>query len=218
MLRPACRAILLSPTPDMVLGDLRAAGCEVSVATNEEQAADLKATARPEVIFFHGVPPTTSGRLRRFPPHLQAVHCLLISKASVANTDFPGLCDDFVTLPLDRDELTARITLWRWHREQLGTDGVLRAGALTVELANLRVTVDGVPQTLTYKEYELLCLLLRRRGLVLTRQYILDVIWGPEYYGGPRTVDVHIRRLRTKLPEVADRIVTVHGVGYRMEG
>lgn len=217
MLRPTCRAILWSPAPAEVLPGLRAAGCEVFVAKDEERAVELKAEARPEVIFLHKCPPETSGRLRRIPPHLQAVHCLLIARAELAAAHLPGMCDDFLTLPLDPEELAGRVTLWRWRREQIDSEGVLRAGPIVVDLANLRVTVDGVPTTLTYKEYELLCLLLKRSGQVLTRQYILDAIWGPDYYGGARTVDVHIRRLRTKLPEVAEMIVTVHGVGYRLE-
>lgn len=217
MLRPPCRAILVTSDPEPILATLEEAGCKVDVAVDAVEAADLKAEARPEVIFMHNPPPGLSGKLRRLPPQLQAVHCLLADVSSLAQADVAAGFDDFMRLPLDANEVIARVHLWRWRREQIGIDGAIQAGPLVVEMANMRVSVDGVAVTLTFKEYELLCLLLRRRGQVLTREHILDSIWGPDYYGGERTVDVHIRRLRTKLPEIAEMISTVHGVGYRFE-
>ena len=216
MLRPPCRAILLSSEPDSVLPALDQAGCEVAVAPDEREAGDLKSEVRAEVIFLHGSERGVSGRLRRLPPQLQAVHCLLIEAERLERADLGGY-DDFLAIPLAPAEVAARVRLWRWRREQISTDGTMRAGPLVVDMVNLRVSVDGAAVTLTLKEYELLCLLLRRRGQTLTREHILDAVWGPDYYGGHRTVDVHIRRLRTKLPEVTDMISTVHGLGYRFE-
>ncbi|HEX2973674.1 MAG TPA: response regulator transcription factor [Tepidisphaeraceae bacterium] len=217
MLRPPCRAILLSLDPQHALPALEAAGCEVTVAGDENQAADLKAEVRPEVIFLHNPQPGISGKLRRLPPQLQAVHCLLVDADNLEQTDVAAGYDDFMSLPLNPAEVASRVRLWRWRREQISSEGIIKAGPLAVDMANLSVTVDGTPVTLTFKEYELLCLLLRRRGQALTRQHILDAIWGPDYYGGERTVDVHIRRLRTKIPELTDMISTVHGIGYRFE-
>jgi DNA-binding response OmpR family regulator len=218
MLRPPCRALLYGQEAAALRQPLEQAGCVVAVATDESTAAELKATHRPEVIFASGLAPGAMGRLHRLPPQLDAVYCLLVDRRNLAHAPIQAEYDDFIVLPLDPAEVAARVSLWRWRREQLASDGVLRAGVLVVDLANYRVTVEGAPVTLTYKEYELLCLLLRRRGQVLTRDQILDLIWGPDYYGGSRTVDVHVRRLRTKLPEVADNIATVHGVGYRFDG
>lgn len=217
MLRPPCRAILLTRTADAMLPVLKEAGCEVAVAQDQAQAADLKAEFRPEVIFLHDPQPGVSGKLRRLPPQLQVIHCLLTDAAGLAQTDVAAGFDDFMSLPLNPDEVVARVRLWRWRREQINSEGAVRAGPLLVDMSNMRVTLDGAPVSLTFKEYELLCILLRRRGQVLTREHILDSIWGPDYYGGERTVDVHIRRLRTKLPEIADMISTVHGMGYRFE-
>lgn len=217
MLRPLCRVILLSRAGGDLVPPLQAAGCEVHVATDEEAAVNLKASARPEVIMLHEAALGVSSRLRRLPPQLQAVHCLLLDRAALPVTDVTAGYDDFLVLPLDPEEVAARVKLWRWQREQMAADGVLRAGPLVISTPNLRVTFDGETITLTYKEYELLCLLVRRRGQVLSREYVLDTVWGPDYYGGNRTVDVHIRRLRQKLPEIADWISTVHGVGYRLD-
>jgi DNA-binding response OmpR family regulator len=218
MLRPPCRALLYGPEAAALRQSLEQAGCVVSVAADEAAAAELKATQRPEVIFACGLPAGAMGRLHRLPPQLDAVYCLLVERRNLAQTPVPQEYDDFMVLPLEPAEVVVRVGLWRWRREQLASDGILRAGPLTVDLANYRVTVEGAPVALTYKEYELLCLFLRRRGQVLTRDQILDLIWGPDYYGGSRTVDVHVRRLRTKLPEVGDMIATVHGVGYRFDG
>jgi len=218
MLRPPCRALLYGQQTAVVQAALEQAGCVVAVAADEATAAELKATQRPEVIFARELPPGAAGRLHRLPPQLDATYCLLLDRRMLGQTPISPEYDDFILLPLDTAEVEARVSLWRWRREQLTAEGVLRAGALVVDLANYRVTMEGALVTLTYKEYELLCLLLRRRGQVLTRDQILDLVWGPDYYGGSRTVDVHIRRLRTKLPEVADMIATVHGVGYRFDG
>jgi len=218
MLRPPCRAVLLSTDPERLLPALQEAGCEVSHARNENRAADLKAEIRPEVIFLHNTQPGISGKLRRLPPQLQAVHCLLVDSDALGQADVAAGYDDFMAVPLNPAEVVSRVRLWRWRREQVSGDGIVRAGPLAVDMANLRVTVEGATVALTFKEYELLTLLLRRRGQVLTRQHILDQVWGPDYYGGERTVDVHIRRLRTKIPELTDMISTVHGMGYRFEG
>ena len=91
-----------------------------------------------------------------------------------------------------------------------------KAGKLQVCPARHEVKVNGETVTLTYKEFELLCYLLENRGLVLTRDQILTKIWGYEFDGESRTVDVHIRTLRQKLGEGGDVIETVRGVGYKI--
>ncbi len=215
MLEPTCRAILWTPDSSRWRDILVRAGCEVRCVGDESAAAELKATWRPEAVFIHGMGSGRCGRLRRTPPHLDIVYCALLEPQELPGVQQPEF-DDFLVAPVSADEVAARIRLWRWRRERLSA-GLLRAGPLAVDLRNLRVTVEGVPVELTYKEYELLVLLLKRRGQVLTRDSILDAVWGPDYYGGERTVDVHIRRLRMKIPELAEQIVTVHGLGYRFE-
>lgn len=216
MLTPACRVVLWTAKPEPLAPTLRRIGCEIKHAPDEAAAAELKATYRPEAIFLQGVAPGACGRVRRTPPHLELVYCALLENSELAHVQQPEF-DDFFTLPLNPEVVAARIRLWRWRRQRVSGEGLVRVGPLTVDLGTLRVTVEGAPVDLTFKEYELLTLLLKRRGQVLTREAILDAVWGPDYYGGERTVDVHIRRLRMKLPEVAEQIATVHGVGYRFE-
>ena len=123
--------------------------------------------------------------------------------------------DDFVLYPLRPGELAARLRRLAGQPESDSPD-VLRRGALTIDLASYRVSIEGALVELTYKEYELLRFLATQPDRVFTREALLDKVWGYDFYGGARTVDVHIRRLRSKL-EIGGRtfIDTVRSVGYR---
>ncbi len=105
---------------------------------------------------------------------------------------------DFIIYPYDLRELDIRIRLILAKQESLSNQKVIRIGNITIDTTRYEVTVDGWPVMLTLKEYELLRYLATHRGRVLTREMLLDQIWGYDYYGGTRTVDVHIGRLRTK--------------------
>ena len=112
-------------------------------------------------------------------------------------------------------ELRVRLGMLR-RRAGAGDGSVIRLGALAIETETYRVTASGRPLDLTYKEFELLRFLALHRGRVYTRPALLREVWGYDFYGGTRTVDVHVRRLRAKLgPEHEHLIETVRGVGYR---
>ncbi|MGN1450799.1 MAG: response regulator transcription factor [Eubacteriales bacterium] len=124
--------------------------------------------------------------------------------------------DDYVTKPFSLLELMARIRALR-RRMPAQKDGKeWQVGALHVSEAEHSVAAAGQSVNLTRKEFELLCLLLKNRGTVLSRDVILDRIWGYSFDGENRTVDVHIRTLRSKLGECGFLIETVRGVGYRI--
>lgn len=124
--------------------------------------------------------------------------------------------DDYVTKPFSLLELMARIRALR-RRMPAQKDGKeWQVGALHVSEAEHSVDAAGQSVTLTRKEFELLCLLLKNRGTVLSRDVILDRVWGYSFDGENRTVDVHIRTLRSKLGECGFLIETVRGVGYRI--
>ena len=95
---------------------------------------------------------------------------------------------------------------------------VLRTDGLALDEDSRTVTVDGARTALTYKEFELLKLFLAHQGTAFSRDQLMAAVWGTDYCGETRTVDMHIRTLRQKLGSYGDRIVTVRGVGYRMEG
>ncbi len=125
--------------------------------------------------------------------------------------------DDYVVKPFGVMELVARVraVLRRTLRDD-SEDTVYTAGELTLSVAKHEVSVGGCPISLTYKEFELLALLFAERGKVMTRDRILRKIWGYEFDGENRTVDVHIRTLRQKLGTAGDMIETVRGIGYKI--
>ena len=130
--------------------------------------------------------------------------------------------DDYLPKPFGMMELIARVrALMRRaapvedHNAADGEDFVL--GCLFVSPSRHIAKVDGADVALTYKEFEMLCLLLRNKGLVLTREQFLDKVWGYAFYGENRTVDVHIRTLRQKLGRAGHYIRTVRGIGYKIE-
>lgn len=129
--------------------------------------------------------------------------------------------DDFLVRPPRADELLSRIRQVRWRRKGPSEDEgqLLRRGDLVVHLDRYEVWVGGREVTLTFKEFELLRLLAANAGRVYTREVLLDRIWGYDYFGGTRTVDVHVRRLRSKLDDATHTFIeTVRNVGYRFAG
>jgi DNA-binding response OmpR family regulator len=126
---------------------------------------------------------------------------------------------EMIVLPLRAAELRTRIARARRRVNGVPDDNVVRVGSLAVNLATYQVAVDGHPIDFTYMEYELLKFLVTHPGRVFSREALLSRVWGFDYYGGARTVDVHVRRVRAKLGvEHAGRIKTVRSVGYRFEG
>ncbi len=126
------------------------------------------------------------------------------------------LFDDFCTVPLHRREVDARLRHLFWRTGRGTRPELVEYGPLALNLETYQAACESRPLDLTYMEYELLKFLASNPGKVFTRETLLSRVWGYEYYGGARTVDVHIRRLRAKLGEEhANLIQTVRSVGYR---
>ncbi len=132
--------------------------------------------------------------------------------------------DDYVTKPYSTRELLARIRAVLRRRvvaEEGEEPGVLEAGAVRMDVERHTVEVDGRETPMPLKEFELLELLLRNAGRVLTRGQLIDRVWGSDYFGDTKTLDVHIKRIRAKIerePSDPVQLVTVRGLGYRFEG
>ncbi len=126
-----------------------------------------------------------------------------------------GVFDDFLVVPYQLAELDARLRHLLWMAKQGEQSDFLNLGPLVINFATYQVHLDSEPIDLTYMEYELLKFLATHRGRVFTRQTLLSRVWGYDYFGGTRTVDVHVRRLRSKLGEHANLIQTVRNVGYK---
>ena len=125
--------------------------------------------------------------------------------------------DDYISKPFSPNELVARIrALMRRTKRAEPEDTKLSLGSLTVDLSTHTVSEGGKEVKLTAKEFMLLRYFLQHRGRVLSRDLLLGDVWGYRYTGGTRTVDVHVRRLREKLPVLVDRLVTVKQFGYKL--
>lgn len=125
--------------------------------------------------------------------------------------------DDFITRPYDDRELVLRIKRLLNHMaENMDTGELIKCDGLVIDLAKCEVTMGCKVVELTFKEYELLKFLASNRGRVYTREALLNKVWGYDYYGGDRTVDVHVRRLRSKIEDSKHAFIeTVRNIGYR---
>ena len=181
----------------------------------------------PELILLDIMLPEEDGlfvlkRLRSAPATSSIPIMMLTAKGTEYDKviGLDGGADDYVAKPFGMMELLARIRALLRRSAAAGTPekDEYCCGTLRVDLAKHLVSVSDSPVSLTQKEFELLCLLLKNRGNVLSRSQILDRVWGYAFDGESRTVDVHIRTLRQKLGAVGNYIETVRGYGYRIGG
>ena len=126
--------------------------------------------------------------------------------------------DDYIPKPFGMMELVSRVRALLRRTEPEQRADTCDAGPIHVDLNRHMVTVDGNAVTLTFKEFELLCYLMENKGMVLTRDQLLNQIWGYDFDGENRTVDVHIRTLRQKLGDCGTYIETIRGIGYKIGG
>ncbi|MCY4662163.1 MAG: response regulator transcription factor [Acidobacteria bacterium] len=178
----------------------------------------------PDLVVLDLMLPGLSGleicRVMRADPGISGVPIIMLTARTEETDRIVGLeigGDDYVTKPFSPKELVARIgaVLRRTHRSRPG-GAPLRFGPLLVDPDRHVVTLDGEEARLTAKEFLLLKYLIEHRDRVLSRDVLLSDVWDYKYTGGTRTVDVHIRRLREKLPVLGDAIVTIKQFGYKL--
>ena len=156
----------------------------------------------------------------RAEPSTAAIPVIMLTARGEESDRVSGLelgADDYVTKPFSPKELTARVAaLLRRAGRPSRTPSLLKYGPIVIDSDRHHVAVDGEEVRLTAKEFLLLQYLMQHRGRVLSRDLLLTDVWGYQYTGGTRTVDVHIRRLREKMPVLAGAIETVKQFGYRL--
>lgn len=145
---------------------------------------------------------------------------LLVESEALGSLRLPTrLRADFMVRGGSSDELGARIRALLWPGEEASSQELVRVGALTVNLATYQAHVDNEPIDFTYLEYALFTFLVTHPNRAYSREVLLRRVWGSDYYGGSRTVDVHVRRIRSKIGgELSDRLQTVRNVGYLWRG
>jgi two-component system, OmpR family, response regulator RegX3 len=204
-------------------------GFRVDVAVDGPDALQRFEATRPALVLLDVMLPRISGVdvCRQIRTKSQ-VPIIMVTARNQEIDAVVGLevgADDYVTKPFRLRELVARVraALRRGRSEELGSDDhadILEVGDVRLDAARHEVAIRGERVALPLKEFELLELLLANAGRVLTRDVLIDRVWGPNYYGDTKTLDVHIKRLRAKVEADSAhpaRIVTVRGVGYRYE-
>lgn len=141
----------------------------------------------------------------------------LLSRDALDGFDIDPNLDDFIVEPYETDELELRIKRLLKAKSREASE-LIKVGDLVIDLAKCEVSVEGRAILLTFKEYELLKFLASNKGRVFTREALLNKVWGYDYFGGDRTVDVHIRRLRSKIEDSKHTFIeTVRSIGYRFK-
>ena len=197
----------------------------ITAATGAEGLKSAK-WDKPDLIVLDLMLPEIDGlevckRLRSAPETAMLPIIMLTAKAEESDTVI-GLelgADDYVTKPFSPKALVARVKALfrRLDRSQQDNLTVLRYGPLTMDLSRHEVTVRDKDVSLTAKEFGLLEHLLRNPGRVLTREVLLNHVWGYDYFGTTRTVDVHVRRLKQKISLLDDAILSVKSLGYKLK-
>lgn len=215
--------------------NLQKQGYEVLTAADGYQAIALARKERPALLVLDLMLPGVDGfEVCRILRQEMSVPILMLTARAEEVDKVVGLevgADDYMTKPFSMRELMARVKALlrreRLIREEIAAQDVIASGKplvfdnLVIDESRRELLKDGQPVPLKPKEYELLLFLARQRGIVVSRDLILERVWGWDFDGGSRTVDVHVRWLREKLerdPADPARIVTVRGIGYRFEG
>ncbi len=202
--------------------DLVKEGSHLSLVSDCDQALELIWNQAPDLILLEMPASSSASETRRFMRKVkqeQSVPLLvLMPEEELGHYDFTLGIEDFVLKPCSSTEIISRIRQILWRTSKLESKEVIKCGDLVIDLAKYEVFLRGRLITLTFKEFELLKFLVSHRGKVFTREALLNKVWGYDYYGGDRTVDVHIRRLRSKIEDKTHSFIdTVRNVGYRFK-
>ena len=226
---PVTRVLVVEDDPDiaqLVAHYVKKAGSSADVLTNGRDALAAIAAKAPDVLVLDLMLPQVDGleicRTVRGNTATAAIPIIMLTARSEESDRIVGLelgADDYLGKPFSPNELVARVRalVRRAQRNApAAAGGPMTYGAIAVDAERHTVTDGGELVTLTAKEFMLLEYLLQHRGRVLSRDVLLTDVWGYRYTGGTRTVDVHVRRLREKLPLLSKALATVKQFGYKL--
>lgn len=209
---------------ELIARYVQRSGWDVHLVTSGTEALLYAREHSIDLLILDLMLPGMSGlevcRALRADPKTAAVPIIMVTAKSDESDRISGLelgADDYMSKPFSPNELMARArALFRRMQRSDADPQDLHYGPIAMELATHVVTMDGQEVKLTAKEFLLLRYLLQHRGRVLSRDLLLNDVWGYSYAGGARTVDVHVRRLREKIPHLVEALVTVKQFGYKL--
>ena len=210
---------------ELIAHYLQKSGWDTHVAPSGDQALAYARAHEVDLVILDVMLPGMTGlevcRALRADPSKAAVPIIMVTARGDESDRVGGLdlgADDYIAKPFSPNELVARIrAVMRRAQRVKPQEPTVRFGPIVVDLPSHTVSYDGREVKLTAKEFMLLHYLLEHRGRVLSRDLLLEDVWGYRYTGGTRTVDVHVRRLREKLPVLVDALTTVKQFGYKLE-
>ena len=201
---------------------LSSSGYQVSEAENGEKALTLLEYESFDLDLLDVMMPDMDGwSVLREIRNLEYIPVIMLTARNLENDEVFGFelgADEYITKPFRKAILLARINAVLKRNGRKEQDGEYTIGQLRIDTNAVSVFYSGEPVKLSNTEYELLVYLVVNSGVALSREQILDKVWGIDYFGGTRTVDTHIKRLRKKLGSASEFIHTVRGHGYRFEG
>ncbi len=210
---------------ELVVYTLETTGFQARGFEDGREFLEALALETPDLVLMDIMLPGEDGLelLRRLKasPKTRDIPVIMVTAKGAEYDKVKGLdsgADDYVTKPFGMMELVSRVkaVLRRTQKESREPQDIISIGGIEMNTRKHEVTVEGESVSLTLKEYELLKRLMKNPGIVMTRDCLLEDIWGYDFDGETRTVDVHVRTLRQKLGSCGEKIETVRGVGYRM--
>ena len=209
---------------DIELYALRSAGLDAEGFPDGDSFWQAIQSRRPELVVLDVMLPGIEGtellRRMRHTPDLRQIPVIMATAKGAEYDRVQGLdsgADDYLVKPFSVIELVSRVRAVLRRCQSAQPDSALRCGSVTLDTREHTVTCGGERVELTYKEYELLRLFLSHPGTAFTRDKLMELVWGTDYCGESRTVDMHIRTLRQKLGDEGAHIRTIRNVGYRWE-
>ena len=196
-------------------------GFEVSHAADGGKAVEMAKEIQPDLVLLDIMLPVMDGwQVCRELRKTMKMPIIMLTAKSEERDELLGFdlgVDEYISKPFSPKILVARVEAILRRSGKTGEDDVLEAGGIRIDKAAHMASIDGKPMELSYKEFELLTYFMENKGIALSREKILNNVWNYDYFGDARTIDTHVKKLRSKLGEEGNLIKTIWGMGYKMD-
>ena len=223
--REMARKVLVVDDEKLIVKGIRFSleqeGMEVDCAYDGQEAFDLASQNQYDIILLDVMLPKMTGfevcqQIREF----SNVPIIMLTAKSEESDELLGFelgVDEYISKPFSPKILVARVEAILRRTGNYTEDDVLEVGGIVMDKAAHMVTIDGKNIDLSYKEFELLAYFMENKGIALSREKILNHVWNYDYFGDARTIDTHVKKLRSKMGEKGDYIKTIWGMGYKLD-